>query len=100
MGGCSKSGADHNVGEQASEEEWLMSALNCAASTSKRGLFLEEDSEGSDKICDTGLELNEAATVAAGKMTGGNMGTQGPKASTFLKLSILACTLLWVHLSA
>ncbi len=87
------------MGEQVSEEEWLMGALNCAASTSKIGLLLEEGREGSDKICDTGLELNEAATVAAGEMTGGTMGTQGPKASTLLKSSFLACTLHWVHLT-
>ncbi len=96
MGGCSRSGADHCVEEQASKEEWRLGALNCAASTSEIGLLLEE---GSDKFCDTRSELSEAAAVAAGEMTGGTIGTQGPKANTLLKSSFLACTLHWVHLT-
>ena len=87
------------MGELASEEDWRLGALNCAASTSEMGLLLEEDSKGSDKICDAGLEPEKAAAVAAGEMTGGTMGTQGPKASTLLKSSFLACTLHWVHLT-
>ena len=61
-GGCSRSGADQ---KSRPPRRWHQGAQHCAALTSEMGLLLEEDSKGSDKICDSRLELGGAAATAA-----------------------------------